>query len=151
MIRKLSAVLGLAAVFAAPGANAEVTIGVVPGPHRRDCVARHPLQERFPAAAQDLGWRAGQVHHPGRRKQTGQCGKERPEIPLRGQGRCHDGLGRRAFDHAMVQVAAETKTPMISLTPVGQMTPDRQQWTFVYRRQRELMMSAVVDHMKARA
>lgn len=51
---------------------------------------------------------------------------------------------------AMIQVAAESKTPMIALTPVAPMPPERAQWTFVVPQTTELMMSAVVDHMKAR-
>ena len=51
---------------------------------------------------------------------------------------------------AMVQVAAESKTPMIALTPVPPLAGDRSHWTFVVPQTTELMMSAVVDLMKAR-
>ena len=50
---------------------------------------------------------------------------------------------------AMSAVAAEAKTPMIALTPVPPLAPDRLHWTFVVPQTTELMMSAVVEHMKA--
>ncbi|HEY0878848.1 MAG TPA: ABC transporter substrate-binding protein [Zeimonas sp.] len=49
---------------------------------------------------------------------------------------------------AMTQVAAETKTPMIALTPIPPLEGERAQWTFVVPQTTELMMSAVVDEMK---
>lgn len=51
---------------------------------------------------------------------------------------------------AMSQVAAEFKTPLIALTPLPPLAPDRNQWTFVVPQPTELMMSAVAQHMKAR-
>jgi len=106
MIRKLSAVLGLAAVFAAPGANAEVTIGVSLALTGGTASLGIPYKNAFQLLPKTLGGEPVKVHHPGRRKQTGQCGKERPEIRYRGQGRCHDGLGPAwPSTMAMVQVA----------------------------------------------
>lgn len=49
---------------------------------------------------------------------------------------------------AMTQVAAETKTPMIALTPIPPLEGERAQWTFVVPQTTELMMSAVVAEMK---
>lgn len=51
---------------------------------------------------------------------------------------------------AMTAVAAESKTPMIALTPLPPLAPDRQHWVFIVPQTAELMMSAVADHMKAR-
>lgn len=51
---------------------------------------------------------------------------------------------------AMAQVAAETKTPMIALTPLPPLAADRAPWTFIVPQPTELMMGAVVQHMKAR-
>ncbi len=49
---------------------------------------------------------------------------------------------------AMTQVATETKTPMIALTPIPPLDGERAQWTFVVPQTTELMMSAVVEDMK---
>jgi len=49
----------------------------------------------------------------------------------------------------MIQVAAETKTPMIALTPVSALTPERDHWTFVVPQPTELMIGAVAEHMRA--
>ncbi|GAB4178822.1 MAG: ABC transporter substrate-binding protein [Rhodocyclaceae bacterium] len=51
---------------------------------------------------------------------------------------------------AMTAVAAESATPMVSLTPVPPLAPERARWTFVVPQPTELMMSAVAQHMKAR-
>jgi len=50
---------------------------------------------------------------------------------------------------AMAQVAAETKTPLISLTPLPPLPPERAPWSYVIPQPTELMMSAVAQHMKA--
>lgn len=51
---------------------------------------------------------------------------------------------------AMAQVAAEFKTPIISLTPLPPLAPERLHWTFIVPQPTELMMSAVAQHMKAK-
>ena len=50
---------------------------------------------------------------------------------------------------AMTAVAAESQTPMIALTPVPPLAPDRLKWTFVVPQTTELMMGAVADQLKA--
>ncbi|HEY5634848.1 MAG TPA: ABC transporter substrate-binding protein [Burkholderiaceae bacterium] len=51
---------------------------------------------------------------------------------------------------AMTAVAAESQTPLIALTPVPPLAPDRLKWTFIVPQTTELMMSAVADQLKAR-
>lgn len=48
----------------------------------------------------------------------------------------------------VAQIANETKTPMIALSPVA-LPPDKLEWVFVVPQPVPLMMSAVVEHMKA--
>jgi branched-chain amino acid transport system substrate-binding protein len=50
---------------------------------------------------------------------------------------------------AMSQVAAEAKTPLVALTPLAGLAPDRFHWTTIVPQETELMMSAVAQHMKA--
>ena len=50
----------------------------------------------------------------------------------------------------VAQIATETKTPMIALSPVA-LPPDKLEWVFVVPQPVALMMSAVVEHMKAHA
>jgi branched-chain amino acid transport system substrate-binding protein len=49
----------------------------------------------------------------------------------------------------VAQIATETKTPMIALSPVA-LPPDKLGWVFVVPQPVALMMSAVVEHMKAK-
>lgn len=51
---------------------------------------------------------------------------------------------------AMAQVAAEGKTPLIALTPMPPLAPDRLRWTIVVPQPTELMMSAVAQDMKSK-
>jgi branched-chain amino acid transport system substrate-binding protein len=46
------------------------------------------------------------------------------------------------------QIATETKTPMIALSPVA-LPPDKLEWIFTVPQPVSLMMDAVVEHMKA--
>lgn len=48
----------------------------------------------------------------------------------------------------IAQIAAETKTPHVSLSPIA-LPPEKLQWTFIIPQPVPLMMGAVVDHMKA--
>lgn len=48
----------------------------------------------------------------------------------------------------IAQVAFETKTPFLCLTPIS-LPPDRYHWTFIVPQPTELMMGAVAEHMKA--
>src|SRR5208282_3017274 len=48
----------------------------------------------------------------------------------------------------IAQIAAELKTPLMALSPVA-LPPEKLEWTFVVPQSTTLMMSAVVDHMKA--
>ncbi len=48
----------------------------------------------------------------------------------------------------IAQVAFETKTPFVCMTPIA-LAPDKLAWTFVVPQPTELMMSAVAAHMKA--
>ncbi len=49
----------------------------------------------------------------------------------------------------IAQIAAELKTPLMALSP-GALPPEKLEWTFVVPQLTTLMMSAVVDHMKAK-
>ena len=48
----------------------------------------------------------------------------------------------------IAQVATETQTPFLCLTPIA-VKPDQYKWTFSVPQPTELMMSAVAEHMKA--
>lgn len=49
----------------------------------------------------------------------------------------------------LAQIANELKTPLMALSPVF-LPPEKLEWTFVVPQPTTLMMSAVVDHMKAK-
>lgn len=49
----------------------------------------------------------------------------------------------------IAQIATETKTPHIALSPVA-LPPDKREWIFTVPQPTELMMSAVIEHMKSK-
>jgi branched-chain amino acid transport system substrate-binding protein len=49
----------------------------------------------------------------------------------------------------MVQVAADSSTPLVTLSPVG-VAPDKARWTFIIPQPTELMMDAVAKDLKKR-
>lgn len=51
---------------------------------------------------------------------------------------------------AIAQVAAETKTPLVALTPLPPLAPERANWSFIVPQPTELMMGAVAQHMKSK-
>ena len=51
---------------------------------------------------------------------------------------------------AMALVGAEARTPLVSLTPLPPLAPERLHWTMIVPQPTELMMSAVAQHMKSR-
>lgn len=51
-------------------------------------------------------------------------------------------------NHAIAEVATETKTAQIALAPMG-LPPDKMQWTFVVPQSIPLMIEGVVKHMQA--
>ncbi len=47
----------------------------------------------------------------------------------------------------IAQLALETKTPFVCLSPLS-VSPDKYHWSFIVPQQTELMMGAIADHMK---
>jgi branched-chain amino acid transport system substrate-binding protein len=150
MTRRLSAVLALAAVFAAPGANAEVTVGVSLALTGGTASLGIPYKNAFQLLPKTLGGEPVKYLILDDESKPDNAAKNARKFVTEDKVDAMMGSAGVPSTMAMVQVAAETRTPMVSLTPVGQMTPDRQHWTFVVPQTTELMMSAVVDHMKAR-
>ena len=150
MTRKLFTVLALAGAFAATTAHAEVTIGVSLGSTGPGSSLGIPYKNAFQLLPKTLGGEPVKYIIVDDESKPDNAAKNARKFATEDKVDAMMGSNGVPSAVAMIQVAAETKTPMIALTPVPPLAPDRLRWTFVVPQTTELMMSAVVDHLKAR-
>ncbi len=149
MIRRLSVVLSLAAAFAASSANAEVTIGVSLGATGPGASLGVHYKNAFTLLPKTLGGEP--VKYIILEDGSDPTNAAKNARKLVTEDHVDALMGSNGVPSAlqMIQVAAEAKTPMIALTPVSALTPDKLHWTFVVPQPTELMIGAIADHMKA--
>ena len=150
MGRTRYAALALAGTLAASAAQAEITIGVslgITGPGSARGVA---YKNGFQLVPRTLGGEPvryiildDESSPDSAAKNTRKFVSEDKVDALMGSNGVPSGV-------AMTQVATESKTPLIALTPLPPLAADRQHWTFIVPQPTELMMGAVAQDMKAR-
>ena len=150
MTRKLFTLLALAGSFAATTAHAEITIGVSLGSTGPGSSLGIPYKNAFQLLPKTLGGEPVKYIIVDDESKPDNAAKNARKFATEDKVDAMMGSNGVPSAVAMIQVAAETKTPMIALTPVPPLAPDRLHWTFVVPQATELMMSAVVDHFKAR-
>ena len=150
MTRKLFTLLALAGSFAATTAHAEITIGVSLGSTGPGSSLGIPYKNAFQLLPKTLGGEPVKYIIVDDESKPDNAAKNARKFATEDKVDAMMGSNGVPSAVAMIQVAAETKTPMIALTPVPPLAPDRLLWTFVVPQATELMMSAVVDHFKAR-
>ena len=150
MTRKFFTVLALAGAFAVTTAHAEVTIGVSLGSTGPGSSLGIPYKNAFQLLPKTLGGEPVKYIIIDDESKPDNAAKNARKFATEDKVDAMMGSNGVPSAVAMIQVAAETKTPMIALTPVPPLAPDRLHWTFVVPQATELMMSAVVDHFKAR-
>ena len=147
---RLLAALALAGAFAATTAHAEITIGVSLGSTGPGSSLGIPYKNAFQLVPKTLGGEPVKYIILDDASSPENAAKNARKFVSEDKVDAMMGSNGVPSAVAMIQVAAETKTPMIALTPVPPLAPDRLRWTFVVPQATELMMSAVVDHLKAR-
>jgi len=150
MNRRLFAALALAGAFAATAANAEITIGVSLGSTGPGSSLGIPYKNAFQLVPKTLGGEPVKYIILDDESKPDNAAKNARKFASEDKVDAMMGSNGVPSAVAMIQVAAESKTPMIALTPVPPLAADRSHWTFVVPQTTELMMSAVVDRMKAR-
>ena len=150
MNRRLYAALALAGAFAATAANAEITIGVSLGSTGPGSSLGIPYKNAFQLVPKTLGGEPVKYIILDDESKPDNAAKNARKFASEDKVDAMMGSNGVPSAVAMIQVAAESKTPMIALTPVPPLAADRAHWTFVVPQTTELMMSAVVDRMKAR-
>ena len=150
MTRKLFTLLALAGSFAATTAHAEITIGVSLGSTGPGSSLGIPYKNAFQLLPKTLGGEPVKYIILDDQSKPDEAAKNARKFVTEDKVDAMMGSNGVPSAVAMIQVAAENKTPMIALTPVPPLSPDRLHWTFVVPQPTELMMSAVVEHLKAR-
>jgi branched-chain amino acid transport system substrate-binding protein len=143
------AAAALAGLFCAAAANAEITIGVSLGSTGPGSSLGIPYKNAFQLVPKTLGGEPVRYIIIDDESKPDNAAKNARKFVTEDKVDAMIGSNGVPSAVAMIQVAAEAKTPMIALTPVPPLAPDRSNWTFVVPQTTELMMSAVVDHLKA--
>ena len=150
MSRIRYALLALATALAAGTASAEITIGVSLGTTGPGASLGVPYKNAFQLMPKTLGGEPVRYIILDDESKPDNAAKNARKFVTEDKVDAMMGSNGVPSAVAMIQVAAEYKTPMIALTPVPPLTPERNHWTFVVPQPTELMMSAVVEHLKAR-
>ncbi|MBE0548338.1 MAG: ABC transporter substrate-binding protein [Rubrivivax sp.] len=144
------AAIALAGVLAVGAAQAEITIGVSLGTTGPGSSLGVPYKNAFQLVPKTLGGEPvryiildDESKPDGAARNARKFVSEDKVDALMGSNGVPSGV-------AIAQVAAESKTPMISLTPLPPLAPERAHWTFIVPQPTELMMSAVAQHMKSK-
>jgi branched-chain amino acid transport system substrate-binding protein len=136
--------------LAAVAANAEITIGVSLGTTGPGASLGIPYKNAFQLVPKTLGGEPVRYIILDDESKPDNAAKNARKFVSEDKVDAMMGSNGVPSAAAMAQVAAEGKTPLIALTPMPPLTPDRQQWAFVVPQTTELMMSAVMDHMKSK-
>jgi branched-chain amino acid transport system substrate-binding protein len=149
-ITKLSAAFGCAAALAAGVAFAEVTIGVSLGATGPGASLGIHYKNAFSLLPKTLGGEPVKYIILDDASNPTNAAKNARKLVI--EDKVDALMGSNGVPSAvqMIQVAAETKTPMIALTPIPPLPPERAAWTFIVPQTTELMIGALAEQMKAR-
>ena len=148
--RKLSTALGLAAALAAGLACAEVTIGVSIGVTGPGASLGIHYKNAFQLMPKTLGGEPVKYIILDDGSDPTNAAKNARKLVTENNVDALMGSNGVPSALQMVQVAGETKTPIIALTPVPPLTAERAAWAFSIPQPTELMMGAIAEQLKAR-
>jgi branched-chain amino acid transport system substrate-binding protein len=142
--------IALAAALVAAAAQAEITIGVSLGTTGPGASLGVPYKNAFQLVPKTLGGEPVRYIVLDDESKPDNAAKNARKFVSEDKVDALMGSTGVPSASAMAQVAAEFKTPLIALTPLPPLAPDRHSWTFVVPQPTELMMSAVAQHMKGK-
>ena len=142
--------IALACAFGAAAAQAEIVIGVSLGTTGPGASLGIPYKNAFQLVPKTLGGEAVRYVILDDESKPDNAAKNARKFVAEDKVDAIMGSNGVPSAIAMAQVAGETKTPMIALTPMPSLPPERHAWTFVIPQPTELMMSAVAQNMKSR-
>jgi len=148
MTRIFRTALALATALAAGGAHAQVTVGVTLGATGPGASLGIHYKNAFQLMPKTLGGQAVKYIILEDGSDATNAGKNARKLITEDQVDVVMGSNGVPSSLQIAQVATETQTPFLCLTPSA-VKPDVYKWTFSVPQPTELMMSAVAEHMKA--
>ena len=136
--------LAAACALVAAAANAEITIGVSLGTTGPGASLGIPYKNAFQLVPKTLGGEPVRYIVLDDESKPDNAAKNARKFVSEDKVDAMMGSNGVPSAVAMAQVAAESKTPLIALTPMPPLAPDRLHWTMVVPQTTELMMSAVM-------
>ena len=150
MKHPIIAAIALAAALGASTASAEITVGVSLGTTGPGASLGIPYKNAFQLMPKTLGGEPVKYIILDDESKPDNAAKNARKFVAEDKVDAMMGSNGVPSAVAMAQVAAETKTPLIALTPTPPLPPDPTYWTFTIPQSTELMMSAVAEDMKER-
>ncbi len=144
------ALLAATCALAAASANAEITIGVSLGTTGPGASLGIPYKNAFQLVPKTLGGVPVRYIILDDESKPDNAAKNARKFVTEDKVDALMGSNGVPSATAMAQVAAEGKTPLVALTPMPPLAPDRLHWTVIVPQTTELMMSAVMQHMKSK-
>jgi branched-chain amino acid transport system substrate-binding protein len=148
MTRRFCTAFALAAALAAGGAHAQVTVGVTLGATGPGASLGIHDKNAFQLMPKTLGGQPVRYIILEDGSDATNAGKNARKLITEDKVDVVMGSNGVPSSLQISQVAAETQTPYLCLTPIA-VKPDVYKWTFSVPQPTELMMSAVAEHMKA--
>lgn len=147
MNRTFTALLA-AAAFGATAAHAQVTVGVTLGATGPGASLGIHYKNAFQLMPNTLGGQPVKFIILEDGSDATNAGKNARKLITEDKVDVVMGSNGVPSSLQIAQVAFETKTPYLCLTPIS-LPPERYHWTFIVPQPTELMMGAVAEHMKA--
>jgi branched-chain amino acid transport system substrate-binding protein len=148
MTRRFCTALAIAGAFAAGAAHAEVTVGVTLGATGPGASLGVHYKNAFQLMPKMLGGQPVKYIILEDGSDATNAGKNARKLITEDKVDVVMGSNGVPSSLQIAQVAAETQTPFLCLTPIA-VKPDVYKWTFSVPQPTELMMGAVAEHMKA--
>jgi branched-chain amino acid transport system substrate-binding protein len=148
MNRRFTTALLAAAALGAGAAQAEITVGVTLGATGPGASLGIHYKNAFQLMPKTLGGQPVKYIILEDGSDATNAGKNARKLITEDKVDVVMGSNGVPSSLQIAQVAAETQTPYLCLTPIA-VKPDVYKWTFSVPQPTELMMSAVAEHMKA--
>ncbi len=149
MTRRFCTAFAIAAAFTAGAANADVTVGVTLGATGPGASLGIHYKNAFQLMPKMLGGQPVKYIILEDGSDATNAGKNARKLITEDKVDVIMGSNGVPSSLQIAQVATETQTPFLCLTPIA-VKPDQYKWTFSVPQPTELMMGAVAEHMKAK-
>ncbi|OFZ87485.1 MAG: branched-chain amino acid ABC transporter substrate-binding protein [Betaproteobacteria bacterium RBG_16_66_20] len=148
MIRRFGIAFAVVTALTAGAANAEVTVGVTLGATGPGASLGIHYKNAFQLMPKTLGGQPVKYIILEDGSDATNAGKNARKLITEDKVDVVMGSNGVPSSLQIAQVATETQTPYLCLTPIA-VKPDQYKWTFSVPQPTELMMGAVAEHMKA--